>query len=137
MNKYTQLTMNEGEKLACLWVSTFSITEIARKMGRNKSTISRELRRNVAPPLQYWPDTAQRKSRARRKRNCIIDKNEKRRTFLVNQIQCHKWTPEQMSGHLKYRQKDLPSVSHETIYKWLYQKPQKAKKLWKYLVRQG
>ena len=135
MDKYTQLTINEREKLACLWVSTFSIMEIVRKMGRNKSTISRELGRNAAPPGQYWPDTAQRKSRARRKRGCIIDKNEKLHTFLVDQLQCHKWMPDQMNGHLKYRQKDLPSVSHETIYKWLYQKPQKAEKLWKYLER--
>jgi len=98
MNKYTQLTMNERENLACLWASTSSITEIARKMSHNKSTISRELRRNAAPPGQYWPDTAQRKSCARRKRGCIIDQNEKLHTFLVDQLQCHKWTPEQMSG---------------------------------------
>lgn len=135
MEKYTQLSMNEREKMGHLWASTSSITEIARQMGRNKSTISRELRRNEAPPGQYWPDRAQRKTLARRKRGCIIDRHEKLRTFLVDQLQCHRWTPEQMSGHLKHRQKDLPSVSHETIYKWLYQKPQKAEKLWKYLVR--
>lgn len=46
-------------RLAVLRSAKSSLTQMAEALGRSKSTISRELKRNQAPPGEYWPDTAQ------------------------------------------------------------------------------
>lgn len=135
MRSYVQLKYEEREKMALLWQSKASVTEIAKALGRSKSTISRELKRNQAPPGQYWPDTAQRFTLRRRQRSCQIDQNKPLREFIISKLCCHFWTPEQISGWLKCRQDELPFVCHETIYAWIYSKAQKKEKLWKFLPR--
>lgn len=135
MGSYVQLRYEEREKMAQLWQSKASITEIALALGRSKSTISRELKRNQAPPGQYWPDTAQCFTLRRRQRSCRIDQNEPLREFIISKLCCHYWTPEQIGGWLKHRQKELPALSHESIYAWIYSKSQKKEKLWKFLPR--
>ena len=121
-------------KVAQLWHSKFSITEIAKASGRSKSTISRELRRNQEPPGAYWPDRAQRLT-SRCHRGCLLDKNEDLKKFVITKLCFHYWTPEQIAGHLKYQQKELPAVSHESLYAWIYRQPQKQEKLWNFLAR--
>jgi len=64
-----------------------------------------------------------------------LDRDLELREFVLEKMQCHYWTPEQIAGHLTHRQKKLRSISHETIYAWLYQKAQKDQKLWKFLTR--
>jgi len=135
MGSYVQLRYGEREKMAQLWQSKASITEIAKALGRSKSTISRELKRNQAPPGQYWPDTAQRFTLKRRQRSCRIDQNKPLRELIISKLCCHYWTPEQIAGWLNYRQKELPALSHESIYAWIYSKSQKKEKLWKFLPR--
>ena len=135
MRRYTQLNYEERVEIAKLWQSKSTATEIAKALSRSKSTISRELKRNEAPPGEYWPDTAQRLSLERKKRLCRLDQNEDLREFVLNQLQCHYWTPEQIAGWLTHRQKELPALSHETIYAWLYLPSQKKEKLWKFLPR--
>lgn len=61
MCHYTHLTPFEREKILFFPAEGKSITEIAHLLSRNKSTISRELRRNVAPAdqaMSYCPLTA-------------------------------------------------------------------------------
>jgi transposase, IS30 family len=136
LEKYHHLSYEERVKIAQLWQSKASITQIAKASGRSKSTISRELRRNQAPPGgAYWPDRAQRLTKKRRQRQCLLDKNEDLKRFVITKLCCHYWTPEQIAGHLKCQQKELPAVSHETLYAWIYRQPQKQEKLWKFLSR--
>lgn len=135
MTRYKHLSYEEREKIAQLRQSQTPISEIAEKLGRNKSTISRELRRNQAPPGCYWPDTAQILSLDRKIRGCILDKNTALQDYVKTKLICHGWTPEQIAGRLKEYEPDLPYVSHETIYSWIYKKTQKHEKLWKYLPR--
>src|SRR6185437_10062767 len=108
MRSYVQLKYEEREKMAQLWQSKASITEIAKVLSRSKSTISRELKRNQSPPGQYWPDTAQRFTLRRRQRSCRIDQNEPLQEFIISKLCCHFWTPEQIAGWLKCRQDELP-----------------------------
>lgn len=135
MIKYKQLNYDERVKLAELKQSGLSICQIALRLGRSKSTISRELLRNESSSGGYWPDNAQQKSRERRYRGCVLDRDTHLREFVLIKLQCHSWTPEQIAGFLKHRQKKLRCLSHETIYSWLYQKKQKQEKLWKFLPR--
>lgn len=135
MGSYVQLRYEEREKIAQLWQSKASLGQIAEALGRCKSTVSRELKRNQAPPGQYWPDSAQSKALGRRRRLCLIDRNPGLRDFVTNKLCCHYWTPEQIAGWLKYRQNELPYVCHESIYAWVYSKAQRKEKLWKFLPR--
>lgn len=127
-------------RIAELRSARYSITHIAEVLGRNKATISRELRRNQAPPGEYWPDTAQRFAMQRKHKVSRLDQNKTLRDYVVNQLCCHYWTPEQIAASLRYHKdkrgtEHLPYVSHETIYAWLYRKPQQKEKLWKFLPR--
>lgn len=135
MRRYKQLTYEERVKLSQLRRSESSITQIALAMGRNRATLYRELKRNEAPPGEYWPDTAHQITMGRRKRGNILDRDLKLRAFVLDKLQCHYWTPEQIGSYLTKRQRKLRSVSHETIYAWIYQKAQKSQKLWKFLSR--
>lgn len=140
MKQYTQLSWEERMKIAGLRSVKFSITEMAVALGRSKATISRELRRNQAPPGEYWPDTAQRLTMQRKQRVCRLDRNKELRAYVCNMLCCHYWTPEQIAASLRHHKdkrgtEGLPYVSHETIYAWLYLKPQKKEKLWKFLPR--
>ena len=135
MRKYKQLTYEERIKINQLKQKSYSITRIAQNLRRSKSTISRELARNEAPPGEYWPDTAHGLSLRRRRRGSRIDKHFALKMFIREKIKCRYWTPEIIAGFLKYRQKELPYVSRETIYKWIYDQKQKLERLWTYLPR--
>lgn len=135
MEFYTHLSSSEREQISILKNQGLSIRTIAKTLKRTASTISRELRRNMAPPGQYWPDTAAQSYKKRRRHECRLDKHQALRTFVIEQLTCHFWTPEQIAGYLKHRQSILPYVSHETIYAWLYTPRQKAHKWFKFLPR--
>jgi len=135
MKKYHQLTLEEREEISMLRQSKTSISKIALALRRDKSTISRELSRNEAPAGQYWPDTAQELSFKRRKRGSLLERDETLKDFVMTQLCCHYWTPEAIAGWLKNRQNKIRSISHETIYAWIYQPAQKKEKLWKFLPR--
>ena len=65
MRHYKHLTLFERENLLLLRAKGYSITAIAEKLGRNKGTISRELRRNTSKG-EYMPVTAQQQYQKRR-----------------------------------------------------------------------
>lgn len=135
MRSYHQLSLEEREQISMLRQSKTSISKIALAMRRSKSTISRELRRNEAPPGQYWPDTAQAFSLKRRRRGSRLDRDKTLKDFVMTQLCCHYWTPEAIAGWLKHRQSKIIAISHESIYAWIYQPAQREEKLWKFLPR--
>jgi IS30 family transposase len=93
------------------------------------------LRRNEAPPSQYWPDKAQALYLERRKKEARLDHDSILREFVLLKLSCHGWSPEQISGYLTHRQSEIKSISHESIYSWIYGKTQKSEKYYKYLTR--
>ena len=116
MNKYHQLTREERYRITCLMGMGLSQAEVAQRMGRSPSTISRELRRNrTTHDGHYRAEKAQKYSMARRRRA------RRRSWFSAEQI-AHveallrkKWGPEQVSASLKIQ--GVCSISHETIYR--------------------
>ena len=66
MGHYSHLSIEEREDIMVWWRNHESISQIARKLGRNKSSISREIKRNGwtiigVAHLCYRASTAQRK----------------------------------------------------------------------------
>lgn len=121
MSHYHHITPEEREKIFFLDTKDFSVTMIARELGRSKSTISRELKRNTFDE-QYSPLKAQsayeeRRKRCRPKRKIIKDyglflKISDR--FLLDQ-----WSPEQIAGRLKLEGYEN-AMSCSTIYRAIY-----------------
>lgn len=135
MEYYTHLINDERVHISIMNREGLSIRQIARKLDRSPSTISRELRRNQAPPGYYWPDTADQLSKARRRRGCKLNHSKELSSFVIERLTCHLWSPEQIAAYLKYRQVELPYVCHETIYAWIYSASQRTEKWYKYLTR--
>ncbi len=100
-----------------------SVTELAARLGRSKSTVSRELRRNAAPSGRYTAVNAQRRYRTRRAR-CRPAKTLAAPALRegVEKGLREQWSPEQISAHLAldFPGDDAMRVSHETIYQYVY-----------------
>ncbi len=128
---YQQLTEGQRYQIALLYEDKFSLTEIGRRIGVNKSTISREVRRNRASD-GYRPDKAQRLCEVRRSssaKRCICPKTVDFVEFALG----WKWSPEQISGVAQII--GLP-VSHEWVYQYVYADKVSGGELYKHL-RQG
>jgi transposase, IS30 family len=118
--KYTHFRIEERELIQELVWQKISIREIARRLGRSHTSISREMRKNYprehkvyTPRLANERALKQRKSRGRKERL----KNETIREYVTSHLKM-KWSPEQISGRMK---KDLDlSISHEAIYQFIY-----------------
>ena len=136
MSKYTHLSLEERKLISRLHGQGLSIGKIGGILRRDKSSISRELKRNRGKEA-YNPETAERKYLIRRKKECFINQNPELRNYILNRLQ-EGHSPQLISGRLReYGSsiENLPYVSPETIYQWLYRPQSKAKKLFKYLPR--
>ena len=113
---YTQLTREERYQIYILKKTGQMQKEIAHMLGRNKSTISRELRRNRGL-RGYRPKQAHECAVARRllKARPRIDKQIWQGVeTLIRQ----EWSPEQITRRLKMEQG--VRISHEWIYQHVY-----------------
>ncbi len=120
MRTYHQLTSEERHTLSTLRKQGFNQARIARALGRDRSTISREMRRNsrdrqgrVYRP--YLADDYARWRRSRSRRNQRFGPDDWR--IVVKHLK-KQWSPEQISGWLR-RKKKL-RISHETIYRYIW-----------------
>jgi IS30 family transposase len=98
--------------------------QVASRLGRAPSTISRELRRNAASDGQYRPFEAQRRATARRARHRPrhIEASPGLRQ-VVGELLAQRWSPQQIGRHLRRRFPDKPGMQlcHESIYQAIYQ----------------
>ena len=133
---YKQLSMDERQKIHEMRQSGTSRYQIASALGRSRSTVGRELKRNKAPYGDYYlPDTAQGLAIKRKKKRPRLEREGALRDFVVDHLCALGWSPEQMAGFLKHRQSALPAISHESIYAWIYSSGRKDEKLWQHLPR--
>ncbi|WP_301860599.1 helix-turn-helix domain-containing protein, partial [uncultured Megasphaera sp.] len=98
MCHYNHLILSKREKLLFFLAKGYSCTQIAAELGRNKSTISRELHRN-ASGNQYLPVEAQAKA-LQRHLHCRPRKKLDNPALLEKvkeRITMHQWSPEEIS----------------------------------------
>ena len=117
------LSQDERIEIADLRHAGLSIRQIAERLGRAPSTVSRELRRN-ATTGGYRPFEAHRRATARRARHHRrrVETSEELRR-LVAELLAQRWSPEQVSRQLRLRFPDEPTMRlcHESIYQAIYQ----------------
>ena len=116
---YLHLTCEQRCQIYALLQSGHSQAHIARKIGVDPSTISRELVRNTGA-RGYRFKQAHEKASQRRKE--ASDKPRKMTPDLVELIEQkltqEQWSPDQISGRLA---KDgVASISHERIYQHVW-----------------
>jgi IS30 family transposase len=97
MEYYTHLISDERVRLSIIKQERFSVPQIARKLNRSPSKISRELRRDQAPPGHYWSDTEEQLSKAGRRRGCKLNHFKALSSFVIERLTCHLWLPEQIA----------------------------------------
>ena len=100
-----------------------SDSEIARAIGRHRSTVGREINRTVGERWRYRPSAGERRRSARARRP-KAGKLASHAGLLaaVEQGLGEGWSPEQISARLKLDHPDDREmrISHETIYRALY-----------------
>ena len=114
---------DERDLIAVHHANGFSISEIAKMLNRNKSTISRELTRNCSKTTKtYLSNQAHKRAKDRKKQAAMKEelKCHKIRNFVKNKL-IEGWTPEIIAGSLALDPKKI-KISHESIYLYIYKK---------------
>lgn len=119
------LSLLERQRIATLLERGHGIREIARRLGRAPSTISREVRRHRLEHDHpgYDADLAHARSRqaARRARKGVFARDAELGGVVQGKLE-QQWSPQQIAGWLRTVFPDRPDwhVCHETIYQAIY-----------------
>lgn len=126
-------TYFERQKLEYLLRTKLSLRDIAKAIRRAHTIISREIRRNGTNRKRYRADVAQRlfEKRKHGKHKGRVEKNPKLKEYIVAGLK-REWSPDEIAGRLKEEAKketDGDTISHESIYQYIYNKADKWEKL--------
>lgn len=118
---YTHITKEERFKIQAWLELSLPQNEIAERLGKDESSVSREINRNKNSAGKYtagWADNASRKRRQDGKRHSQkLIKDKKLRRAVLSQLKKKK-SPEQIAGRRKREGKNY--VVHETVYSYIY-----------------
>jgi IS30 family transposase len=116
------VSLAEREEISRGLSAGHSLRQIAKRLKRAPSTISREIARNGGRQ-RYRATEADKAAwvRARRPKACWLAQQGKLRRMVAHKL-AQDWSPEQIAGWLKcmYPDDETRRVSHETIYKSLF-----------------
>jgi len=116
------LSLQEREEISRGLCAQLSIRQIARRIGKAASSVSREVRRNGGAS-QYRATRADSAAwrRARRPKRCLLAEHPRLRREVVRGLQ-RRWSPQQIARRLTQEFPDdhTMRVSHETIYRSLF-----------------
>lgn len=120
--KYGHLSLEERETLAIMRAAGRGPSAIGQVLGRDRKTISRELRRNAPPVRQgyYLPHKANERAKARKR---AAGQREWLKTLPlqrhIEKMLTQGWSPELIAGRLTQKHRSS-TASHESIYRWVY-----------------
>ena len=133
MTHAKKLNAEERDRIAVWRGQGIRVREIARRLGREPSTISRELSRNGHAEAGYVAIHAQRlteeRTTAARTRHPL--KDPATYAYVHDKLRSG-WSPELIAGRLR-EEHGQRVLHHETIYRFLYAPENAAKRLWEYL----
>ena len=117
------ITRDQRVELGALLRAGHTKAEIARLLGKHRSTIGREMRRNTrAKRGRYHAKSAQYLATSRR----LYGRRHSRRlvpevslTRYVEAALARAYSPEQIAGRLRFVLGET-RLCHETIYRWIY-----------------
>ncbi len=115
--RYSHLSLEERCRLRGMMEMGLSVSEIARRLGRHRSTVDRELARNRSAD-GYRPDSAARRAWARKLRGSKIERSTRLRDHVEDRLAMG-WSPEQIAGRMEHDGVEH-RVSAESIYRHAY-----------------
>lgn len=121
MNNYLHISKVERHEISMLLKRGYGIVEIADELGRHKSTIYRELKRNEVAGL-YDAKKANHKAYVIRKyakyQGMRIIGDMKLREYIDRCLLDREWSPEQIAGRIA-KETGMQPVSSPSIYKYI------------------
>lgn len=132
----SELQVTERLQIETLLKTGLKPAGIAKELGRNRSTISREIIRNTSENGVYCHDFAQKKRNQRRfdaKESILTEDNWTTVRVFIQQ----KWSPEQISGWLKMNPNYGFYVSDQWIYEYINRDKHHGGSLYTHLRRAG
>lgn len=120
---YKRLSFRDREEISRgIWTNE-SFADIARRINRHPSTVSREVWKIVKYRWRYRAEQAQQasdkaKARGRPK---ILETRPLLQAYIYSRLRLE-WSPEEIAERLKieYPQSDCMRISHEAVYQHLY-----------------
>lgn len=115
--QYRQLTQGQRYTIQALKEKGFPLQQIAANIGKNPSTISRELKRNSSIK-GYGAEAAQRLATHRKKTACKSKKVGIHHETVIRKGLLLGWSPENISYRMKLEMPDS-ALSHVAIYRYI------------------
>jgi transposase, IS30 family len=123
---YTHFTEKERYVISHLKSAGYSLREIGLRLGRDHTSIMREISRNrptYADDAVYWYTASQPVAEERRHkaRSHCRQKCQPLVHYVEEKLRLD-WPPEVIAALLKidYPDNERMRISHETIYRWVY-----------------
>ena len=123
MKNYSHVTINERELIFLYLNQGKGFREIGKILGRSDRTISREVGRNGGKQVYKPSDADKNYTRSRQTSKSKKLDDAMLKDFVVGKLN-RGWSPEQIAGRVRLLNSDA-SISHETIYKFIYSKDSK------------
>jgi len=126
--KYERLTLVERTIIESLLRSGHKKAFIAERLGRSRSTISREVNKWGKRPVDYEAKLAHwyaEDDYANKHNKDKISSYPKLKRYIYRMLK-ERWSPEQIAGRIKleYPHDMTMRISHEAIYLYIYRQPQ-------------
>ena len=129
---YCHLTLGQRYKMEALFKAGHKGAFIAKQLKVAPSTVYRELKRNKTKTGKYNASFAQKLSEEKKERFAHNRKfSPSMEIFIRDKLTNQQWSPEQMTGYCK--KNNIPMVSHERIYQFIYKDKDNGGKLYKHL----
>lgn len=114
---YMHFTQKERIMIAVFLNDGYSYRKIARKLGRNHTSVSREIKRNNALKQKYDADTAHKHYKINKTKCGRKTKFTNELAENIKQKLLATWSPEQ----IQFYDNQSIGISFTTIYRWIYQ----------------
>jgi transposase, IS30 family len=137
MKKDRHLAYEDRCQIHALLKRGYSHAEIAWDIAVHRTTIWRELRRNSGTTGYYYHWAESQAEERQRSRRSFPRKMKPRLVAFIETKLEQGWSPQQISGWLKYRQSELPTISHERIYQHVWRNRREGGTLYLYLRHRG
>lgn len=137
---YRHLTELDRVFISMMIQKGFSKTKIAEALDVHRSTIYRELKRNrisrdirgINGFVYYIASKAHQKYLNRRKKQTKLESNINLRQYVEEKLN-QGWSPWQIEGRLTLENNPPETISHESIYRYIYSSSQNRQRFYKKL----
>ena len=130
--KYKHVSKEQRYQISVLLKTGHKVSFISEQLNLHRSTVYREIKRNSKPRGSYDANYANWCAEIRKERFAKNRKlNQAMISFIRDKLENEQWSPEQITGYSKMN--NIPMVSHERIYQFIYEDRAQGGSLYKHL----